>query len=236
MNQPHPDDVRAMFAAIAPVYDRLNDVLSLGVHRRWRARTVRMTARPGLRVLDCATGTGDLALAFARAVGPAGRIVGVDFCIPLLTRAREKAGRAGADVSFVVGDALRLPFPDGGFDLATIAFGIRNVADPVACLVEMSRVVRPGGRVAVLELGAPRGPLRGLLTVYARHAMPVAGRLFGGDAAAYRYLPATSLAFPSGADFLALMDEAGTFAARRAHALFPGFAFLYVGEVRGRSR
>jgi demethylmenaquinone methyltransferase / 2-methoxy-6-polyprenyl-1,4-benzoquinol methylase len=227
------EQVREMFASIARRYDAANEVLSLGVHRAWRRAAVRLSgARPGQRVLDCATGTGDLALAFKRAVGPAGEVVGTDFCAEMLEAAPRKARRAGLEVQFEVADVLALPYPDASFDVASIAFGIRNVDDPVRCLREMARVVRPGGRVVVLEFGQPRGPFGALFRVYSRQVMPAIGGLLTGNRAAYEYLPRTAAAFPAGDRFLALMDEAGSFADRSATPLLAGTAYVYVGTVR----
>jgi demethylmenaquinone methyltransferase / 2-methoxy-6-polyprenyl-1,4-benzoquinol methylase len=229
------EQVREMFSSIAPRYDVTNVVLSLGIDRLWRRVAVRESgAAPGARVLDCATGTGDLALALRRAVEPGGTVVGMDFCAAMLEPAREKARRAGlGDVRFEVADALALPYPPGAFDVSTIAFGIRNVDDPVRCLQEMSRVVRPGGQVVVLEFGQPRGVWGALYRFYSRVLMPAVGGLLTGNRSAYAYLPRTAAAFPAGERFLALMDQAGTFSARRARSLSGGIAFVYVGEVRG---
>ena len=228
------EQVREMFSSIAPRYDVTNVVLSLGVDRLWRRVAVRQSgAVTGARVLDCATGTGDLALALRRAVGPTGTVVGMDFCAAMLGPAREKARRAGLyDVRFDEGDALALPYLAASFDVATIAFGIRNVDDPVRCLKEMARVVRPGGRVVVLEFGQPSGLWGGLYRLYSRALMPAVGGLLTGNRAAYAYLPRTAAAFPASERFLALMDEAVAFSARRAVPLSGGIAFVYVGEVR----
>jgi demethylmenaquinone methyltransferase/2-methoxy-6-polyprenyl-1,4-benzoquinol methylase len=228
------EQVREMFSSIAPRYDVTNGVLSLGIDRLWRRIAVRESgAAPGASVLDCATGTGDLALALRRAVGPSGSVVGMDFCAEMLEPAREKARRAGlSDIRFEVADALALPYPPSTFDVATIAFGIRNVDDPVRCLREMARVVRPGGRVVVLEFGQPRGAWGALYRFYSRALMPRVGGLLTGNRSAYAYLPRTAAAFPGGERFLALMDEAGTFSARRARSLSGGIAFVYVGDVR----
>jgi len=226
------EQVREMFASIARRYDTANEVLSLGVHRGWRRAAVRLSGvLPGDRVLDCATGTGDLALAFKRAVGPSGEVVGTDFCAEMLASAPAKARRAGLLVRFEVADALALPYADASFDVASIGFGIRNVDDPVRCLREMARVVRPGGRVVVLEFGQPRGPFGALFRVYSRQVMPALGGLLTGNRAAYEYLPRTAAAFPAGDRFLPLMDEAGAFAQRSAHPLLAGTAYVYVGTV-----
>jgi demethylmenaquinone methyltransferase / 2-methoxy-6-polyprenyl-1,4-benzoquinol methylase len=226
-------EVRTMFSQIAPRYDLANEVLSFGIHRLWRRAAVRLSgARAGNAVLDCATGTGDLALAFKRAVGTGGTVVGTDFCREMLATAQEKARRAGLDVRFEVGDALALPYPDASFDVAAIAFGIRNVDDPVRCLRELCRVVRTGGGVVVLEFGQPTGAFGALFRFYSRQVMPRVGGLLTGHRAAYEYLPRTSAAFPAGERFLALMREANTFGAHASHPLTFGTAFVYVGSVQ----
>jgi demethylmenaquinone methyltransferase / 2-methoxy-6-polyprenyl-1,4-benzoquinol methylase len=219
-----------MFASIAPKYDAANDLLSMGVHQSWRRAAVKAAdLQPGQRVLDCATGTGDLALALARAVGDTGEVIATDFCAPMLKPAPAKAAKAGLRIQFSVADALALPFPEGHFDAATIAFGIRNVDDPVRCLREMARVVKPGGRVVVLEFGQPRGAFGALFKLYSRSVMPLVGGLVTGNRAAYEYLPRTAAAFPAGAQFLALMDDAQSFQSRTARSLTFGTAFVYRG-------
>jgi demethylmenaquinone methyltransferase/2-methoxy-6-polyprenyl-1,4-benzoquinol methylase len=223
-------EVREMFASIARRYDTANEVLSLGVHRGWRRAAVRISeAAPGQRVLDCATGTGDLALEFKRAVGPSGEVIGTDFCAEMLEPAPAKAAKAGLEVQFAVADVLALPYPEASFDVASIAFGIRNVDDPVRGLREMARVVKPGGSVIVLEFGQPRGPFGALFRAYSRGVMPVVGGLLTGNRAAYEYLPRTAAAFPAGDRFLALMQEAGTFSRTEAHPLTFGTAYVYRG-------
>ncbi len=223
-------EVREMFASIARRYDKANEVLSLGVHKGWRRAAVRISeAAPGHRVLDCATGTGDLALEFKRAVGSSGEVIGTDFCAEMLQPAPAKAAKAGLDVQFAVADVLALPYPDASFDVASIAFGIRNVDDPVRCLREMARVVKPGGSVIVLEFGQPRGPFGALFRVYSRGVMPVVGGLLTGNRAAYEYLPRTAAAFPAGDRFLALMKDAGAFSRTEAHPLTFGTAYVYRG-------
>ncbi len=226
-------EVREMFSMIAPRYDLANEVLSFGLHHRWRARAVRLSgAAQGQSVLDCATGTGDLALAFKRAVGPSGKVVGADFCVEMLASAPGKAQRAGVRVQFEVADATALPYSDRSFDIASIAFGIRNVDDPLLCLREMVRVVRPGGRVVVLEFGQPTGVFGALFRFYSRALLPRIGSLLSGNRQAYEYLPRTAAAFPAGDRFLGLMDETGGFENTTAYALTFGTAYVYVGDVR----
>ena len=222
--------VREMFATIAPRYDLANELLSLGVHRRWRRTLVKRAGLPASSVvLDCATGTGDLALELARAVGPSGSVTGIDFCEPMLVGAREKASAAGRAIDFRQADAQSLPFESGCFDLVSIAFGIRNVDDPVKCLREMARVVRPGGQVWVLEFGQPRGLFGGLYRFYNWAVVPNLGHLVTGKRSPYRYLPSTAKAFPAGDRFLALMKEAGVFSEMAAFPLTFGVAYLYRG-------
>ncbi len=225
--------VREMFSLIAPRYDLANDILSFGLHRRWRQQAVRLSqADVGQSVLDCATGTGDLALAFKRQVGPSGTVIGTDFCPDMLAAAPAKAQSAGLEVRFELADATALSYPNGRFDIASIAFGIRNVDDPLACLRELARVVRSGGRVVILEFGQPKGGFGALFRLYSRTLLPLIGSLLTGSREAYQYLPRTSAAFPAGDRFLALMDEAGCFERRTAHPLIFGTAYVYLGFVR----
>ncbi|WNG57460.1 bifunctional demethylmenaquinone methyltransferase/2-methoxy-6-polyprenyl-1,4-benzoquinol methylase UbiE [Archangium gephyra] len=226
-------EVQRMFSSIATRYDVTNEVLSFGIHRLWRRTAVRLSgAREGSAVLDCATGTGDLALAFKRKVGGSGRVVGTDFCKEMLDHAPAKAAREGLPVEFQVADAMALPFADASFDVASIAFGIRNVDDPVKCLKEMARVVRPGGRVVVLEFGQPTGFFGGLFRLYSKVIMPTIGGLLTGNRAAYEYLPRTSAAFPAGEKFLSLMEQSDSYKERVAHPMMFGTSYVYVGTVR----
>ena len=201
--------VRAMFDRIAGVYDRMNAVMTAGLDRRWRARAADLAAvGPGDRVLDVATGTGDLALELARRVAPGGEVVGSDFAEAMLDRAREKAGDR-ADVRFEWGDALALDHPDDAFDAATVAFGARNFADLHRGLGQMARVVRPGGRVVVLEITTPRTPpLSWFYGLWFDRIVPGLGRV-AGDEDAYSYLPSSVRRFPPPEGLAASMAEAG---------------------------
>jgi demethylmenaquinone methyltransferase / 2-methoxy-6-polyprenyl-1,4-benzoquinol methylase len=224
--------VRSMFAGIAPRYDVTNSVLSLGLHHRWRRRLVKLAQPPKAgSVLDVATGTGDLAFEFKKAVGPKGRVIGLDFCAPMLDRAREKAKETKTKVEFQEGDALDLPFKDATFDVASIAFGVRNVDDAAKCLKELARVVRPGGRVAVLEFGQPGGVGKWPYRMYSGLVVPVVGGLLTGRWKAYRYLHETSSRFPSGPRFIGLMEQTNRFVETRALPLSGGVAYCYLGVV-----
>jgi demethylmenaquinone methyltransferase/2-methoxy-6-polyprenyl-1,4-benzoquinol methylase len=229
---PEAEQVRRMFARVARRYDRTNRVLSCGIDLRWRRAAVRFAAvEPHERALDVCAGTGDLALALASA---GAEVVGSDFCPEMLAFAVAKSRRLPAPhrPTWLAGDALRLPFPDASFDLATVAFGIRNVADPVAALAEMARVVRPGGRVVVLEFTtpAPRG-LGALYLFYFRRVLPRLGNLVAGDrGGAYDYLAESVLEFPQREAFLGLMRAAGL-TAPQMRLLTGGIAALYRGDV-----
>lgn len=231
------EQVHQMFSQIAPKYDATNDVLSLGVHRLWRRDAVTLSGvQPGDSVLDCATGTGDLALAFKRAVGPTGTVLGTDFNAEMLSFAPKKAAQAGLDVKFEVADAMRLPYESSRFNVASISFGIRNVDDPQACVAELARVVKPGGRVVVLEFGQPCGAFGFVFRQYARLIMPLLGQWLTGSRAAYEYLPRTMASFPAGERFVSMMNATGRYTKAEAHPLLWGLAYVYVGTVAPSAR
>lgn len=221
-----------MFADIADDYDRINSILSFGVHSAWRKKTVLESgAKPGDRVLDCATGTGDLALEFKKTVGHTGYVLGTDFCKEMIEHAPDKAEEMQLVVDFEVADAMNLPYEDNSFDITSIAFGIRNVDDPSVSLKEMARVVKPGGKVVVLEFGQPKGMIKYPYQVYSRHVMPAIGGWISGNRDAYTYLPETSAKFPAGDSFLKLMKDTGSFEGQKAIKLTGGIAYVYVGTV-----
>lgn len=224
--------IQRMFAEVAVGYDRANRVLSCGIDSLWRRRAVAIAQiRPGERGVDVCSGTGDLAFAMQRAGAD---IVGSDFCHPMLVHAVAKARRAKAAAPrFVAADAQALPFASARFDFATVAFGIRNVSDPVAAMAEMARVVRPGGRIVVLEFSRPRLPLLGAAyRFYFRRVLPRLGALVSGARnGAYRYLHDSVMAFPEREQFLSLMTRAGL-QTPTMRLLTGGIAAVYRGEVR----
>jgi demethylmenaquinone methyltransferase / 2-methoxy-6-polyprenyl-1,4-benzoquinol methylase len=197
--------VRAMFDRIAGLYDLMNSVMTAGLHHRWRERAADLAAlAPGDRALDVATGTGDLALELARRVGPAGEVVGSDFSEGMLEHARRK-GAAAANVRFEQANALALPYADGEFAAATVGFGARNFSDLAQGLREMTRVVRPGGRVVVLEITTPtRPPLSTFFRLWFDRVVPMIGR-----DEAYTYLPNSVKRFPGPQALGAVMADAG---------------------------
>jgi demethylmenaquinone methyltransferase / 2-methoxy-6-polyprenyl-1,4-benzoquinol methylase len=190
-----------MFDRIAPVYDPMNRLMTAGLDRRWRRETAKAVVRPGDRVLDICCGTGDLALAAARA---GGRVTGLDFSARMLERARRKS----SDIDWVEGDALALPFGDASFDSATVGFGVRNLDDLQRGLAELRRVLKPGGRLAILEITRPRGLLAPFYRFWFDGVIPVAGKVLPGGSA-YTYLPASVRRFPRPEDLAKLLDEAG---------------------------
>jgi demethylmenaquinone methyltransferase/2-methoxy-6-polyprenyl-1,4-benzoquinol methylase len=213
--------VRGMFDRIAPVYDLMNRVMTAGLDLRWRRETARAVVAPGDRVLDACCGTGDLAIAARDAGGDA---VGLDFSAAMLERARRKA----PELEWVQGDLLALPFEDGSFDAATVGFGIRNVEEVGAAFRELHRVLRPGGRLGVLEITRPRGRLRVFYALWFDRVVPLLGKVLPGGAA-YTYLPASVRRFPGPEDLAALMRAAG-FADVRYRLFAGGIVALHVGE------
>jgi demethylmenaquinone methyltransferase/2-methoxy-6-polyprenyl-1,4-benzoquinol methylase len=229
---PEPQ-VRAMFDRIAGIYDLLNTVMTAGLHHHWRERAVALSgARPGDRVLDVATGTGDLALALAQAVAPGGSVVAADFSERMLEVARAKAAarRPPASVELRCANALALPFAAGEFAAATVGFGVRNFADLERGLAELARVVRPGGRVVVLEITMPRRqPLAGLLRLWFEHAVPLLGRI-AGERSAYSYLPRSVARFPPPERLAELMWRVGLRRIRWVQT-GGGIVAIHIGEV-----
>jgi demethylmenaquinone methyltransferase/2-methoxy-6-polyprenyl-1,4-benzoquinol methylase len=210
-----------MFDRIAPVYDVMNRVFTMGLDGRWRMLAAASAVRPGDRVLDAACGTGDLALADRKA---GGEVTGLDFSERMLERARRKSDQ----IEWVQGDVLALPFDDAAFDAATIGFGIRNVDDLDAGLRELARVVRPGGRLAVLEITRPRGVLRPFFRLWFDVLIPLAGKVLPGGAA-YSYLPASVRRFPGPDDLADALRRAG-FADVSYRLLAGGIVSLHVGR------
>jgi demethylmenaquinone methyltransferase/2-methoxy-6-polyprenyl-1,4-benzoquinol methylase len=235
---PEPQ-VQAMFDRIAGVYDRMNSVMTAGLHHHWRRRAADLAGlAPGERALDVATGTGDLALELARRVAPGGTVVGADFSERMLELARDKAaseraaGRlpAEAPVHFQSANALELPYRDDEFDAATVGFGARNFSDLARGLSEMARVVRPGGRVVVLEITTPTGPpLSTFLDLWFDRIVPVLGRV-AGDPDAYSYLPSSVRRFPPPEALAAVMWGCGLRSVRY-EITAGGIIALHVGEV-----
>lgn len=228
------EQVRTMFNRIAPHYDLLNHTLSFNVDRLWRRRTVRIVSEGAPeRIVDIATGTGDLAIAMARAL-PEARITGVDLSPEMLAVARYKVAERGLAerIRLEEGNAEQLALPSAEADAVTVAFGVRNFDNPARGLSELHRLLRPGGRIVVLEFSQPRNRLFGALyRWYSFRLLPFVGGLISREKRAYEYLPASVSAFPSGEAFLALLRQAG-FTACEARSLSGGIAYIYIGTKR----
>jgi demethylmenaquinone methyltransferase / 2-methoxy-6-polyprenyl-1,4-benzoquinol methylase len=197
-----PDAVRTMFDRIAPVYDAMNRIMTAGLDARWRRLAAEAVIQTGDRVLDAACGTGDLAIADQKA--GADKVTGLDFSAEMLGRARKKAPQ----LEWIEGDMLALPFADATFDAATVGFGVRNVADLELALRELRRVLRPGGRLAILEITQPRGPLRPFYSLWFDRVVPLLGKVLPGGAA-YSYLPESVKRFPDAEKLADLMRACG---------------------------
>jgi demethylmenaquinone methyltransferase/2-methoxy-6-polyprenyl-1,4-benzoquinol methylase len=221
--------VRGVFDSVAQKYDLMNDVLSGGMHRVWKAYTVSVAnVQPGDKVLDIAGGTGDLARAFARKVGAQGEVVLTDINESMLRVGRDRLLDDGVSVPTVACDAERLPWADGRFDLVTVAFGLRNMTHKDKALAEMGRVLRPGGRLMVLEFSKAAPPLAPLYDFYSFKVMPLLGKWVAGDADSYRYLAESIRMHPDQATLKAMMQDAG-FGHVDVHSLAAGIVALHVG-------
>jgi demethylmenaquinone methyltransferase / 2-methoxy-6-polyprenyl-1,4-benzoquinol methylase len=224
-----PERVRDMFDRISPSYDRMNLLMSMGRDGRWRRLGVHASgAQPGDAALDVCCGTGDFAVELRRAVGPSGRVVGLDFSPQMLEVARRKCSA----VEWQQGDALALPFAGGEFTAACVGFGVRNLSDYRRGFAEMARVVRPGGCVVCLEMSTPPAPIRPFSQLWTDHGVPVLGRIVAHDPEAYRYLPASVHRFPPAPELAEIMREAGLIDVGYRR-LMMGVVALHVGTVPG---
>ena len=221
--------VRGVFDSVASRYDIMNDLMSLGLHRAWKAYTVMVAnLHEGDQVLDIAGGTGDLAMAFSKKVGRTGRVVHTDINEAMLRTGRNRLLDAGVVLPTLVCDAEKLPFPDNHFDVVSVAFGLRNMTHKDKALAEMCRVLRPGGRVLVLEFSRIAKPLKKPYDWYSFHALPWLGQRIAGDADSYRYLAESIRMHPGQEELKALMKQAG-FGHVDYHNLTGGVVALHVG-------
>ena len=223
-----------MFSEIAGSYDKANSVLSLGIHHLWKNKLVNMTPlKKGDDVLDCATGTGDLALSFKKKVGPEGKVIGTDFCKEMLDEAPAKALKQNLDIQFQLADVTKLPFSDNQFNACSISFGIRNVENRVKAYEEMARVTRSGGHVMVLEFGQIETPgVKQAYNFYSQKVLPFIGGIVSGKPAAYQYLNDSSMVFPCGKDFKAEVMATGLYKDVQVTPLSFGVAYIYKCEVK----
>lgn len=237
------DQVQQMFANLSPKYDLMNDLLSFGIHHLWRSKTVRIAdIKSPVRILDCATGTGDLAVAFANDINNKSQkfgfdksqceVVATDFCPEMFQFGIEKAKSKNLSIKFEFADVMNLQYPDNYFDITSISFGIRNVDDPKIGVAELARVVKSGGKVMILEFGQPSGWITLPYNFYSRRVMPFLGKLISNNPDAYTYLPRTAAKFPSGHKFVEIMQSTQQFSKISQFPFSNGIAFLYVGIVK----
>ncbi len=226
---PQAETIRDMFSRVASRYDQANQVLSFGIHHLWRKKLVKLSnVKPGDNVLDCATGTGDLAIEFKRAVGDKGQVTGTDFCAEMLISAPGKAKKENLAIHFEQADVTQLPYPDASFDIVSISFGIRNVENPQKGISEMARVLKPGGRLMVLEFGQASLPVFSqLYKFYSEKVLPKLGGIVTGQKEAYEYLQKSSAAFPCRDEFLAMMKTSAPLQDMSYSPLTGGIAYIY---------
>lgn len=221
--------VRGVFDSVAPKYDLMNDLMSMGLHRAWKAYTVMVAnLHEGHRVLDIAGGTGDLAMAFAKKVGGTGQVVHTDINEAMLRTGRDRLLNAGVALPTLVCDAEKLPFGDNYFDVVSVAFGLRNMTHKDLALAEMNRILKPGGRLLVLEFSKVAAPLEKVYDWYSFKVLPRLGKLVAGDDSSYRYLAESIRMHPGQAELKALMHKGG-FGHVDYHNLTGGVVALHVG-------
>ena len=225
------EKIRNLFGSISGRYDLLNDLLSFGVHRRWRKKAVRISgAGKGESVLDLAAGTGDFSIEFFKKTGSTGEVIATDFCEEMLDIARQKFSEKKLPIKTKVVDAMNISYSDESFDYVSIAFGIRNVDDTVECLNEIARVLKKGGKAVILEFGKPLGFFQPVFNQYSRIMMPLLGRTFAGSDSAYDYLRSSSARYPCRKEFTGIMERTGRFKNVRYYTLSAGIAYVYIGE------
>lgn len=236
--EPNPEIIKKNFGKISKTYDAANDAMTLGLLRLWRQKLIEWSGvNFGDDVLDVATGTGDLAFLFKEKVGMDGRVVGLDLTPEMIEVAQKKNEKKNLNIEWLVGDSMKLPFEDHSFDVATISYGIRNVQDPRKALDELARVTRPGGRVLVLETGAPSNALwNKIYGVYFKTVLPKIGGLVSkGHFGPYEFLQKSSMAFPSGLEFISWMQETGRFEMTEFRSFLGGVSYLYCGVVKEKT-
>lgn len=224
------EQVREMFDKIADKYDFLNDLLSFGIHHQWRKKSVALSAvKSGDKVLDCACGTDDFAIAFAK---KGALVTATDFVPKMVELADKKFKEKGFDIKSEQADVMNLQFPDNSFDFSSISFGIRNADSLEKSLQELCRVIKPGGKVVVLEFGQPRGLFKYLYKIYSKLVIPIVGRLFSPDKQAYTYLPETASVYPCRENFTNIADSLGIFKHTYWKSLSFGIAYVYILEKK----
>lgn len=230
--EPQATTIKQMFSEIAPSYDKANSVLSLGIHHLWKKKVVSLSgAKPGDAVLDCATGTGDLALLFKETVGTSGSVTATDFCSDILAFGPAKAKKKNLDIKFETADVTRLPYADKSFDISSISFGIRNVENLDQALKELARVSKR--KVMIMEFGQVKAPIFGpAYNFYSNTILPKIGGWISGNPAAYTYLNSSAKSFPSGQEFIDRALNTGAYSNMTCKPLSFGIAYIYSGHPK----
>lgn len=227
------EDVKVMFSKISKDYDKMNDVLSFKMHNGWKKKLIELSgAKKSDKVLDCASGTGDLAILFKQVVGGEGDVIATDFCDDMLKYAQPKAEKLNLEIKSELADVMNLQFEDNSFDVSSISYGIRNVDDTPTALKEMARVIKPGGKIAILETGQPPAYLRPMYYVVTRWMMPLMGRLLAKEKSAYEYLAETASKYPYDKEFIQIMKDTGRFEKCKAYPQFFGASYIYIATVK----
>jgi len=227
------EQIRQMFSDISQDYDKMNDILSFRLHHLWRKNVVKFAElKPDFKVLDCASGTGDLAIEFKMKLNQQSEVIATDFCKEMLDFIEPKAKKANVDLNVQIADVMNLQFEDNYFDIASISFGIRNVDEPIIGLKEMARVVKSNGKVIILETGQPSGLNKLFYNIYGKYIMPMLGNIFAKNKSAYTYLPQTASKFPYGDEFVKLMQKTNSFSEIAYYPQTFGVSYIYVGIVK----
>ncbi len=225
-------EVKNMFSAISSDYDRMNDLITFRMHRKWKRKLVELCEpKIGDRVLDCASGTGDLAILFKEKVGTQGKVIATDFNKEMLALIKPKAESKNLEIEVEETDVMNLKYTYNTFDIASISYGIRNVDDPKKCLQEMSRTVKDGGKIAVLETGKPNIFFRPFYIIHCKAIIPILGKLIARNKAAYQYLPQTASKFPYAEKFVEMMEETGMLEEIKSYPQMFGVSYIYIATV-----
>ncbi len=225
--------VKQMFSEISGNYDKMNDIFTFKMHSNWKKKLVKLSgASSGNNILDCASGTGDLAILFKEEVGQKGTVFATDFCFDMLKYVEPKAKKLNIDIKVELADAMNLQYEDNFFDVTSISYGIRNVDDTVMALKEMARVTKSSGKIAVLETGQPSKALKPFYNVITKFVLPFMGKLIAGNKSAYTYLSETAEAYPYGKEFLKIMESTGALKNCKAYPQFFGASYIYIAEVK----
>lgn len=227
------EKIRDMFSGIAGKYDAANDLLTFGMHRNWKDKLISLSdVKAHHKVLDLASGTGDIAFNFAQQTSSSDQVYALDFSDKMLENLRKRDLYREYPVKTIQGDVMNLPYDDDTFDITSISYGIRNVDDPKIGIKEMARVTKSGGKICVLETGKAEGTIGALNNIYSDHIMPVLGSAVTGDYKAYKYLTKSASDFPYGQEFINLMNQSAEFESIKMHKMFFGVSYIYIATVK----